>query len=217
MNRMANKTCERTWSSRFAHVPIEACAAAAPRRSTQAVGGIEHLHGTNRICVRNSDHWRHTYMKSDTTKRMILLVTSLLFCGVHTIQAAERALSPSELVRTGGKALWDNTTRFRVRFEVQSVRSVPTIFPDGERHTILHLVPSDSFSSRDDFTVPISREVEATLHRIGVTDIAKHFTGKVIEVEGVVSATGLDLILSETRWTYHVTLRSLDQICHVPN
>jgi hypothetical protein len=151
-------------------------------------------------------------MKADATMRMILLVTSLAFCGAYPIQAAERVLSPSELVKTGGKALWDNTTKFRVRFEVQSVRSVPTLFPDGQRHTILHLVPSDSFSSRDDFTVPIWREVQAALHRIGVTDIAKHFTGKVIEVEGVVSATGLELIGSETRWTYHVTVRSLDQI-----
>src|SRR5687768_5061646 len=134
--------------------------------------------------------------------KMIPLVTLLIFCGVYTVQAAERVLTPSELVRTGGKALWDNTTKFRVRFQVQSVRSAPTIFPDGERHTILHLVPTDSFSSRDDFTVPISREVEATLDRIGVTDIAKHFTGRVFEVEGVVSATGLDLIGSETRWTY---------------
>jgi hypothetical protein len=32
--KKANKSCERTWSSRFAQVPIVTFAAAAPRRST---------------------------------------------------------------------------------------------------------------------------------------------------------------------------------------
>lgn len=122
----------------------------------------------------------------------------------------KRSMSPAELLASDQAALFDNTTIFRVQFEVGAVRPTPTHYPDGSRHNVLHLVPTGD--TGEDFTVEISRMVEATLLRIGVEDIEKHFTGQSIMVEGIMGQTGLDLIGSETIWTYHITLRSLDQL-----
>ncbi|MGB0582590.1 MAG: hypothetical protein ACPGVU_23135 [Limisphaerales bacterium] len=144
---------------------------------------------------------------------LVLAIVSFIHTG--TSAATTQRATPAHLVTKGGKALWDNTTEFRVHFHVHAVRSVPTIFPDETKHTILHLVPRQEIPGRHDFTAPISREFEATLKRIGIRDLRKHFTGRDIEVKGTVSATGLDLILSKTVWTYHISLRSLDQIVYL--
>ena len=128
--------------------------------------------------------------------------------------AIERSISPIELLQSDREALFDSTTRFRVQFEIAAVHRMPTHFPDGTKHDVPQLVPVNGSG----FTVPLSREIEATLQRIGIDDLDKHFTGKTISVEGIVGQTGLDLIGSETTWTFHITIRSLDQILglHLP-
>ena len=142
----------------------------------------------------------------------ILALAFLIPFSFTTEAAGPRQVTPAQLVTQGGEALWDHSTQFSVRFNVHSVRSVPTIYPDNSRHTVLHLVPLEEIPGRHDFTVPISRQVEATLTRIGIRDIRKHFSGRDIEFTGSVSKTGLHLILSESVYTYHISLRSLDQI-----
>jgi hypothetical protein len=148
--------------------------------------------------------------------KRLLLGSSLALLAATTLpcSAIERSISPLELLKSDREALFDNSTRFRVRFEIASVHRMPTHFADGSKHDVPHLVPINGGG----FTVPLSRDVETTLRRIGVADLDQHFTGKTIFVEGIVGQTGLDLIGSETTWTFHITVRSLDQILelHLP-
>lgn len=121
--------------------------------------------------------------------------------------------TPTELVSQGGKGLWDSVTKFVVEFRVASIRLVRTTYPNGETRQVPHLVASDGVDfTAPNFTVRISQEVEASLKRIGIANLDEHFTGKTVMIRGTVSRTGLMLIGSETRWTFQIHLRSLDQL-----
>lgn len=150
-------------------------------------------------------------MKPSTS--LFLVAALIIVSPVDHLAADDQVIlwTPTELVAKGGDKLWDNVTEFVVQFRVASVRSVPTIFPDGDKRQVPHLVPA----AEDNFTVPISQEVESALRRTGITNLEEYFTGKTVRVRGVVSQTGLDLIGSETIWTFHISLRSLDQLIQV--
>ena len=139
-----------------------------------------------------------------------LALAAILLANTVSAPAHEEAITPTEMLTGKREALWDNTTQFRIRFDIAAVTRRTTIFPDDSRHRIAHLIPAES--APHGFSVAISRELEADFARIGVTDLEKHFTGASIEMEGIVSQTGLDLIGQETIWTYHINLRSFDQI-----
>ncbi|MGJ8696804.1 MAG: hypothetical protein ACSHYF_10825 [Verrucomicrobiaceae bacterium] len=124
-------------------------------------------------------------------------------------------ISPSQLATFDKEHLHNNSTTFTIRFEVHAVRKTPTIFADGTRHQVLHLIPGDDFPGNDSFTVPLSRKVETRLKHLGIANIADHFTGKTVTVKGVISNTGLHLIGSPTIFTHHIAIRSMDQILSI--
>ena len=142
-----------------------------------------------------------------------LALAAILLACISPASAHDGAISPTEMLSGDRETFWDNSTVFRIRFEVAALTRQTTIFPDDSRHRVANLVPAESVPHG--FTVAISRELEADFARIGVIDLEKHFTGATIEMEGVMSQTGLDLIGQETIWTYHINLRSFDQIHEV--
>ncbi len=148
----------------------------------------------------------------------LLLTASLFWClGVDETIAAERERiwTPSELIGGKAEAFWKGRSKLVVRFRVDAIRFVPTRYPDGSERRVLHLVPFGDLHTRNDFSVPISTRVLAALKRGGIRDIEDYFLGKIVEVKGKISATPLHLILSDTKWTYHINVRKLEQLIRV--
>ncbi|HAV62606.1 MAG TPA: hypothetical protein DCY13_09600 [Verrucomicrobiales bacterium] len=146
------------------------------------------------------------------------IAAPLLLCTIGAVsppEAADRVWSPVELVKEGGDARRDNSTRFRVRFQVASVTRMPTHYPDGTRHEIAHPIPGHNLGGLHGFAQPIPPAVEAALNRLGIDDLEAHFSGATVELEGVVAGSGLDLPGSPTHWTFYISLRSIDQFCGV--
>jgi hypothetical protein len=96
-----------------------------------------------------------------------------------------------------------------VRFDVGSIMTVPTTYPDGSKHQVLHLVPNEGDAK---FTAEITPPFLKQLKRIGIDDIPKHFVGKTVTLQGYVSGTGMALVGSPTIWTYHMTLHSYENV-----
>jgi len=117
-------------------------------------------------------------------------------------------LTPGYIVEHG-QALKNDMAKVVVRFDVAAIATVPTTFPDGTTHEVLHLVPSDIGAK---FTAPISPQFQERLKQIGISDIRAHFEGATVTLEGHVSGTGMALVLSPTVWTYHVQLQSFENI-----
>jgi hypothetical protein len=117
-------------------------------------------------------------------------------------------LTPGHIV-AHGQALKNAMKEVVVRFDVAAIATVPTAFPDGTTHEVLHLVPSGIGAK---FTAPISPKFEERLKQIGITDIRAHFEGATVTLKGHVSGTGMALVLSPTVWTYHVQLQSFENI-----
>lgn len=81
-------------------------------------------------------------MKPSTS--LFLVAALIIVSPVDHLAADDQVIlwTPTELVAKGGDKLWDNVTEFVVQFRVASVRSVPTIFPDGDKRQVPHLVPA---------------------------------------------------------------------------
>lgn len=127
--------------------------------------------------------------------------------------SCDKPLSPKELVARGS-VLMNTNKDVAVRLSVRSVETVPTILADGSTLEVLHLVSNDDVTGNK-FSAPINPRCLAQLKQIGIDDIAKHFVGRSVTVRGTVTATGLDLYASPTMWTYHIELRSVDDVLSV--
>ncbi len=123
-------------------------------------------------------------------------------------------LTASQVVEQGN-ALYHSRKKVTVRFRVESVTHVTLRDAQGKESKRWNL-SSKPASDRVDptaFSVVLSPEAEAALVRRGVSNIARHYFGTLIEVEGVVYGVGLDLVLQpETIWTYHMDVNSSEQI-----
>jgi hypothetical protein len=98
-----------------------------------------------------------------------------------------------------------------VRFRVGAVGSetVGDAATGTESQWIILFGAGDKHKS---FDVAILPEAQAALKRLGITDFAKHFSGKVIEVRGTVSAVPTILYEPEFEFTsYYLNVRRLEQ------
>jgi hypothetical protein len=59
--------------------------------------------------------------------------------------------------------------------------------------------------------VAILPEAQAALRHLGITDFAKHFVGKEIEIRGPLTRIGTFLYGSPAEWAYYVDLKPLEQ------
>ncbi len=139
---------------------------------------------------------------------VIALMVAPLFVFSADNEEEPEPISPSYIVEQG-ETLMHSGRKVVVTFDVASIMVVPTTYPDGSSHQVLHLVP-DNVDAK--FTAPIAPELEEKLGRIGIADVAKHFKGKRVTLEGYVSGTALALLFSPTVWTFHLSLHSLDSI-----
>jgi serine/threonine-protein kinase len=123
-------------------------------------------------------------------------------------------LTASQAVEQGN-ALYHSRKKVTVRFRVESVTHGTLRDEQGKESKRWNL-SSKAASDRVDptaFSVLLSPEAEAALDQRGVRDIARHYLGRLIEVEGVVYGVGLELVSQpDTVWTYHMDVNSLDQI-----
>jgi hypothetical protein len=92
----------------------------------------------------------------------------------------KKTLTPAEIVATykSGRPTNAVVVRFRVRDVAESNRDWTFLY-------------ADELSDRTNFAVELSREARAALKRRGVSDVAKHFTGKEVEFEGRVKVVRL--------------------------
>ncbi len=123
-------------------------------------------------------------------------------------------LTASQVVEQGN-ALYHSRKKVTVRFRVESATQISQRDEQGKESKRWNL-SSKAASDRVDptaFSVLLSPEAEAALVRHGVSNIARHYFGTLIEVEGVVYGVGLDLVSQpKTTWTYHMDVNSLEQI-----
>lgn len=145
-------------------------------------------------------------MKTQLPCFALIFVASL--CSAADSVDTLPVLTPADIVRDG-QSLKNERNKIIVRFEVASVTTVPTISADGAIHQVFHLRPDAADAA---FSAPISPEFVDQLKRIGIVDIAAHFTGKIVTLEGYVSGTATMLISSPTTWTYYVSINSFDNI-----
>ena len=105
-----------------------------------------------------------------------------------------------------------------VRLRVVSVKGITTWDEKGTPYQVLRLGPEPAADAAapDEFSVYISPLVKAALQRIGIKDVSRHFADHVIEVHGPVFAIGRETgSPPKTHWTYHIELKSLDQVRRV--
>ncbi len=146
---------------------------------------------------------------------MVILLTGTIVCGNSNatdedqtdVSKPQTVLSPQDIIDNGPKLM--DREKVVVRFEVGSIMKVPTIYPDGSKRQVLHLVPNDVDAK---FTAPISPKFLNKLNRIGIDDVSKHFVGRTVTLQGFVSGTATELIGSPTFWTYHITLNSYENV-----
>jgi hypothetical protein len=101
-----------------------------------------------------------------------------------------------------------------VRFRVALVDTSTVTTAAGATFTQFRLHPDSGWdiSSRKGFYVTLSPEVERTLRRIGIADVPAHFKGKVIEVQGRLHSTVLQVYAGKPAWFYHIQIGDLNQL-----
>jgi len=123
---------------------------------------------------------------------------------------AQPMLSPEDIIENGPELM--NQQNTVVRFQVASILKVPTHYPDGSEHEVLHLAPNRVDGK---FTASIEPEFLHQLQSIGIDDISKHFVGKTVTVQGHVSNRSIGGFGSPVHWTYHIALTSCDNVLSV--
>lgn len=122
--------------------------------------------------------------------------------------APEGVLTPAQVV-ANGQALLRGGRELTVRMRVDSAQTVKAVDATGKAREQWRLNSKTASS----FTVTLSPQAAAALEQLGVVDVSKHFTAKVIEVRGALTVGVADPISSpETHLTYDITARSLGQI-----
>ena len=101
--------------------------------------------------------------------------------------------------------------RVLVEFQVGSIQTVPTGYPDGSTHQVIHLISTEA-EGNEGFSVPIEPQFLNRLKAIGIENIRAHFVGATVVLEGFVSGTARRIYGSPTEWTYHVSMNSFDTI-----
>jgi hypothetical protein len=132
---------------------------------------------------------------------LALLLTSSIGIAAES-DAGPAILTPAEIIKNG-QLLKNGMKKVIVRFEIGSIMTVPTIYPDDSKHQVFHLVPSGVDAK---FTAPITPQFLAQLTQIGIADIKGHFEGKTVTLEEYVSGTATMIILPPTVWTYHMSI-----------
>lgn len=127
--------------------------------------------------------------------------------------SGDNPLSLKELIARGS-VLMNTNKDVAVTFVVRSVETVPTILADGSKLEVLHLVPND-IAAGNKFSAPMNPRCLAQLKQIGIDDIAKHFVGRTVTLRGRVTGTALQLYASPDVWTYHIDVRSCDDVLSV--
>ena len=126
-------------------------------------------------------------------------------------------LSPPAVV-AGAESLLERGP-VRVRFRVALVDTMDVTTAAGAAFTQLRLHPGDSEGyggpGRKSFHVTLSPGAERTLRRVGIADLPAHFKGKVVDVQGRLHVTVLQLPESKPVWFYHIEIGALDQILSV--
>lgn len=109
-----------------------------------------------------------------------------------------------------GSPYWDGPVI--VVGDITSVAPQRVSTPDGKTYENL-LLYMDSESGR--FSIALSPKAQAALHRIGIEDLAAHFRGKAIRIEGRIGLTSLNLVGSPSKYFYDVQVDDLDQFLSV--
>jgi|GEM_PF-752949 len=126
-------------------------------------------------------------------------------------QATGAVLTPKQIVEQGEK-LYLSRERIAVQFQVSSSSPITVTDEKGVQHEQFDLYAAEA----PEFSVRITHQGLAALKAAGVKDVAKHFTGKKIKVEGTVYGVGLNLLARrDTLWTFHLDVDSLDQVSMV--
>jgi len=132
----------------------------------------------------------------------------------QSLAARPEVLSASEAIEQG-QALYNSRKKVTVRYRVASATSRQVMDEQGKTSQRWYLSSKEATDRIDptSFSIQLSPEAEAELHKLGVTNVPRHYLGKTIEVEGAVYGAGLDLISRpDTIWIYHMDVTSLGQI-----
>lgn len=154
--------------------------------------------------------WRYFLAGTVLTQTIGLTSPSRTSCEPLRVEKKISSISVDEVVRRGRHLIGREIVE--VRFEVGSIMSVPTLLSTGVRTNVSHLVPK---RDKVEFTAYISGDLEESLGQIGIHDLSDHFVGKTVTIRGYVSRTATEPILSQTSWTYHVALRSVENLLSV--
>jgi hypothetical protein len=147
----------------------------------------------------------------------------LIFCLLVAAGADETAnpktlpevLTPKEVL-TKAKQLIGNGTTERspicVRFRVESVNTQTVTDSDNRTFEQFILHPASGDTKQSSFHVAIAPTCKKELNRLGIVDLKKHFTGKVVELKGRLDVTPLTLYSSKQLLCYSISVDTLDQI-----
>jgi hypothetical protein len=122
------------------------------------------------------------------------------------IQDAKNPLTPAEVVANWrhdhlGPSATDVVVKLRVKVVAQSNPQKAFLYADAD------------LPERVDFAVEVSDDAKTALERIGVVDLAEHFTGKEVVVGGRITMTTIWCFPS--RDLYSIRVESLDQFVAV--
>ncbi len=141
---------------------------------------------------------------------LLLLFFTSSFCMAADTEKSPPIFSPSDIIRNG-EGFMNGLRKFVVEFQVGSIQTVPTSYPDGSTHQVIHLIPMAA-ECNGGFSVPIEPPFFKRLKEIGIEDVQTHFVGATVTLEGYVTGTALEIYGSPAVWTYHMPMNSFDAI-----
>lgn len=126
--------------------------------------------------------------------------------------ARDLAITPSNFLANPDNYLRKNAPLL-IRFRVGSVgrESVHDVASGKTYERIILGTGCADARKHASFDVTLLPEAQAALMRLGITDFAKHFNGKEVEVRGPLSIIPTILFGSETEFAYYLDVKSLDQ------
>jgi hypothetical protein len=126
--------------------------------------------------------------------------------------ATDLAIAPDKLLAKVEKYQLKHESVL-VRFRVGSVGTEPMLDVASATTSQRIILRTGTYNAgkHASFDVAILPEAQAALRRLGITDFARHFTGKEVEIRGPLTSIGTFLYGSPAEWAYYVNVKSLEQ------
>ncbi len=140
------------------------------------------------------------------------LLLALALSADRPAQVTDDALSPEQLLSEIDRRSWkSDPVLLRFRVGAVGVQRVEDFATKKASQRIILYTGAASAKQHASLDVALLPQAQASLRRLGITDFAKHFVGREIEVRGRLTSVLTILYASPTEYSYYVEVDALNQ------